>query len=51
MLDRVLDRVDPRELVEEILAKNEIELSVKVSFKPKASPAPDQGPEAEREEG
>lgn len=36
VLDRVLSRVDPKALLEEVLERNEIELSVRVSFKPKA---------------
>lgn len=35
VLDRVLAHVDPKALAEEILAKNEIELDVKIRFKPK----------------
>ena len=38
VLDRVLDKVDPKALVEEILAKHDIEFTVKMSFKPKAKP-------------
>ena len=43
ILDRVMSHVDPKALVEEILAKNDLELQVKLSFKPKA-------PKAERDE-
>jgi hypothetical protein len=35
VLNRVTENVDPRELLTEILEKNEIELRVKVRFKPK----------------
>ena len=34
-LDRVLDKVDVKTLIEELLRDNEIELSVKVKVKPK----------------
>jgi hypothetical protein len=35
VMGRVKDKIDPKALVEEILAKNEIEFNVRVSFKPK----------------
>lgn len=35
VLDRLSSKVDPRALVEEILARNEIELNIKINFKPK----------------
>jgi hypothetical protein len=35
MLDRVADKIDVRALVQETLENNEIELSMKLSFKPK----------------
>ncbi len=35
VMGRLKDKVDPAALVQEILEKNEIELNVKVSFKPK----------------
>lgn len=35
LLDRVLEHVDARALVDEVLRKNDIELTVKVSFRPK----------------
>ena len=39
IMSRVKDKIDPSALVQEILAKNEIEFSIKVSFKPKAGGA------------
>ncbi len=35
VLDRVMGKVDPKDLVQEILSKNELELHVRLSFKPK----------------
>ena len=35
VMSRVSEKVDPRALVEEFLARNEIDLHIKVSFKPK----------------
>jgi hypothetical protein len=35
IIDRVKDRIDPGALVQEILSNNDIELNIKVSFKPK----------------
>jgi hypothetical protein len=36
-LDRFRDKIDVRKLVEEILTRNEVELHIKVNFKPKES--------------
>jgi hypothetical protein len=38
VLDRIMTRVDPKALVEEILVRNDLELQVKLSFRPKARP-------------
>lgn len=38
VLNRVTENVDPRELLREIMAENEIEFRVKVRFKPKRAP-------------
>jgi len=35
VMAKVLERVDPKELIEEFLTKNEINLNVQVSFSPK----------------
>lgn len=35
LIQRVSEKVDARELVKEVLDKNEIEISMKISFKPK----------------
>jgi hypothetical protein len=35
IMDRVMQKVDPTSLLEEILAKNEVELQIKINFKPK----------------
>ena len=35
LMSRVSDRVDVRALVDEVLEKNEIEVNMKISFKPK----------------
>ncbi len=37
LMARVSDKVNPRELLDEILAKHEIQLSVKISFTPKGA--------------
>lgn len=34
-LDRIMEHVEPKALIEEILAKHEIELSVRINFKRK----------------
>ena len=36
VMDRVLTQVDPKVWIQEILSNNEIELNVKVNFKPKS---------------
>lgn len=36
IMAQILDRVNPVELVQEILSKNEIDLSVQIRFKPKS---------------
>jgi hypothetical protein len=36
LMNRVNEKIDVRALVDEILAKNEIEIQMKVSFKPKS---------------
>src|SRR3954470_20447177 len=35
VINRITERVDPKELMREILAENEVEFRVKVRFKPK----------------
>jgi len=35
LITRVSEKVDARELVKEVLDRNEIEISMKISFKPK----------------
>lgn len=35
IVDRVMARMEPRELVDEILSRNDIELNVRISFTPK----------------
>jgi hypothetical protein len=35
VLDRVMEKVDPRTLIEEILAKHEIDVHVRLNFRPK----------------
>lgn len=35
IMDRAMEKVDIQKLVEEILAKNEMEFNIKLSFKPK----------------
>lgn len=35
IMNRVNEKLDPRALIEEILSRNEIELNIKVNFKPK----------------
>jgi hypothetical protein len=37
VMGRLKDNIDPKALVEEILARNEIEFNVRVSFKPKSA--------------
>jgi hypothetical protein len=36
VMSRVSDKIDPRALLDEFFARNEIDLHVKVSFKPKS---------------
>lgn len=47
VLRRIMDRVDPLAFVQELLSRNELELSVKISVKPKPGsgnkPAPEAG--------
>lgn len=35
VMDQVMERVDPSSLLQELIEKNEIELQVKINFKPK----------------
>ncbi|MGZ3688209.1 MAG: hypothetical protein ACXWP5_13610 [Bdellovibrionota bacterium] len=35
ILDRVMEKVDPKELIQEILTKNEIDLKISITVKPK----------------
>ena len=39
IMARIKDKLDPQAIVEEILKKNEIELTIKVNFKPKSNQA------------
>jgi hypothetical protein len=39
IMQKVVSKIDPKELVQELLERNEIELNVKVQFKPKARAA------------
>lgn len=44
LMARVTDKVDPRELLNEVLNRHEIELNVKISFSPKKqTPKPESG--------
>jgi hypothetical protein len=36
IMQKVVSKIDPKELVQELLERNEIELNVKVQFKPKS---------------
>jgi hypothetical protein len=40
VLDRIMSHVDPKALLEEILAKNDLEFEIKLSFKPKNGSTP-----------
>jgi hypothetical protein len=42
VMDRVMERVDPSSLLQELIEKNEIELQIKINFKPKKKPTPSQ---------
>lgn len=42
-LDRFKDKVDVSKLIQEVLSRNEIELSVKVNFRPKETKEKDSG--------
>jgi hypothetical protein len=35
VLDRVMEKVDPRSLVEEVLSKHEIDINIRLNFRPK----------------
>lgn len=39
ILSKIGDRIDPAALLQEIISKNEIELTMKIKFSPKAVPA------------
>ncbi len=42
VLSRISDKVDPRALLEELFSRNDIELNMKISFKPKGKSEPGQ---------
>lgn len=47
VMDRIMERVDVKDLVQELLTKNEIELSVKIRIKPKEPATSDGRPDGE----
>ncbi len=49
VMDRVMQKVDPAQLLQEILAKNEVELQIKINFKPKKKTTQNSEPEVEEE--